>query len=140
MLAGSCEANFRPMADNGLGLFLILELRRIIFNLVKGCVDHSGKRKKVMLKCGNVRRQRMNSRHARALTELARAFAGIESEEVTMTSVDKLRNARRTHRILARSEQPGRSQNRRHGYGDRSAKKVSAEEPSPLKSFTQQLP
>ena len=90
MLAGSCEAKFRPMADNGLGLFLILELRRIIFNLVKGCVDHSGKRKKVMLKCGNVRRQRMNSRHARALTELARAFAGIESDEVTVTSVDKL--------------------------------------------------
>src|SRR5258705_4709685 len=34
--------------------------------------------------------QHMNSHHASALIELARAFAGIESDEVTMTSVDKL--------------------------------------------------
>ena len=34
--------------------------------------------------------QHMNSNHAPALIELARAFAGIESEEVTMTSVDRL--------------------------------------------------
>jgi len=34
--------------------------------------------------------QHLNSHHASTLTELARAFAGIESDEVTMTSVDKL--------------------------------------------------
>jgi putative heme iron utilization protein len=34
--------------------------------------------------------QHMNSHHANALIELARAFAGIESDEVTMTSVDRL--------------------------------------------------
>jgi putative heme iron utilization protein len=34
--------------------------------------------------------QHMNSHHASALIELARAFAGIESDEVTMTSVDRL--------------------------------------------------
>jgi len=34
--------------------------------------------------------QHMNSHHASALVELARAFAGIESNEVTMTSVDRL--------------------------------------------------
>jgi heme iron utilization protein len=34
--------------------------------------------------------QHMNSHHASALVELARAFGGIESDEVTMTSVDKL--------------------------------------------------
>ena len=34
--------------------------------------------------------QHMNSHHANALIELSRAFAGIESEEVTMTSVDRL--------------------------------------------------
>jgi putative heme iron utilization protein len=34
--------------------------------------------------------QHMNSHHAGALTELARAFAGIDSDEVTMTSVDRL--------------------------------------------------
>lgn len=34
--------------------------------------------------------QHMNTHHANALIELARAFAGIESEEVTMTSVDRL--------------------------------------------------
>jgi hypothetical protein len=41
-----------------VALFLHLGLRRIIFNLIKGCVDDSGERKKVVLKCGNVRRQR----------------------------------------------------------------------------------
>src|SRR6266568_7428168 len=34
--------------------------------------------------------QHMNTHHGNALIELARAFAGIESEEVTMTSVDRL--------------------------------------------------
>ena len=34
--------------------------------------------------------QHMNSHHAAALIDLARAFAGIESDEVTMTSVDRL--------------------------------------------------
>ena len=34
--------------------------------------------------------QHMNSHHASALIELARAFAGIDSDEVTMTSVDRL--------------------------------------------------
>jgi len=34
--------------------------------------------------------QHMNTHHASTLIELARAFAGIESEEVTMTSVDRL--------------------------------------------------
>jgi putative heme iron utilization protein len=34
--------------------------------------------------------QHMNTHHGSALIELARAFAGIESEEVTMTSVDRL--------------------------------------------------
>src|SRR5258705_12588674 len=34
--------------------------------------------------------QHMNSHHASTLIQLARAFAGIESDEVTMTSVDKL--------------------------------------------------
>src|SRR5258706_13716191 len=34
--------------------------------------------------------QHMNSHHANALIEVARAFAGIESDEVTMTSVDRL--------------------------------------------------
>jgi len=34
--------------------------------------------------------QHMNTHHAGALIELARAFAGIESEEVMMTSVDRL--------------------------------------------------
>jgi heme oxygenase (biliverdin-IX-beta and delta-forming) len=34
--------------------------------------------------------QHMNSHHAIALIELARAFAGIDSDEVTMTSVDRL--------------------------------------------------
>src|SRR6202049_1859152 len=34
--------------------------------------------------------QHMNTHHANALIELARAFAGVESEEVTMTSVDRL--------------------------------------------------
>src|SRR6266704_672889 len=34
--------------------------------------------------------QHMNTHHGKALIELARAFAGIESEEVTMTSVDRL--------------------------------------------------
>jgi putative heme iron utilization protein len=42
-------------------------------------VDHSG---------GII--QHMNTHHAHALIELARAFAGIESEEATMTSVDRL--------------------------------------------------
>src|SRR6202165_817790 len=34
--------------------------------------------------------QHMNTHHANTLIELARTFAGIESEEVTMTSVDRL--------------------------------------------------
>jgi heme oxygenase (biliverdin-IX-beta and delta-forming) len=34
--------------------------------------------------------QHMNTHHAGALIELARAYAGIESEEVTITSVDRL--------------------------------------------------
>jgi heme oxygenase (biliverdin-IX-beta and delta-forming) len=34
--------------------------------------------------------QHMNTHHGNALIEMARAFAGIESEEVTMTSVDRL--------------------------------------------------
>jgi putative heme iron utilization protein len=34
--------------------------------------------------------QHLNTHHAGSLVELARAFAGIESEEVTMTSVDRL--------------------------------------------------
>ena len=34
--------------------------------------------------------QYMNSHHASALVELARAYAGIDSDEVTMTSVDRL--------------------------------------------------
>jgi putative heme iron utilization protein len=34
--------------------------------------------------------QHMNTHHAPALIQMARAFAGIESEEVTMTSVDRL--------------------------------------------------
>jgi heme iron utilization protein len=34
--------------------------------------------------------QHMNSHHSNALIELARAFAGVESDEVTMTSVDRL--------------------------------------------------
>ena len=34
--------------------------------------------------------QHMNTHHGSALVELAHAFAGIESEEVTMTSVDRL--------------------------------------------------
>jgi putative heme iron utilization protein len=34
--------------------------------------------------------QHMNTHHGSALIELAHAFAGIESEEVTMTSVDRL--------------------------------------------------
>src|SRR6202049_348479 len=34
--------------------------------------------------------QHMNTHHANSLIELARKFAGIESEEVTMTSVDRL--------------------------------------------------
>ena len=57
-LRGTREAMFSPMADNSPGLFLILGLRRIIFDLIKGCVDDSGERKKVVLKCGNVRRKR----------------------------------------------------------------------------------
>jgi len=32
----------------------------------------------------------MNTHHGGALIELARAFAGVESEEVTITSVDRL--------------------------------------------------
>src|SRR5260370_27880331 len=34
--------------------------------------------------------QHLNSHHASTLTELARAFAGIQSDQVTTTSVDKL--------------------------------------------------
>jgi len=34
--------------------------------------------------------QHMNTHHGSSLIELAHAFAGIESEEVTMTSVDRL--------------------------------------------------
>jgi hypothetical protein len=34
--------------------------------------------------------QHMNSDHGEALTQLARAFAGIESQEAAMTSVDRL--------------------------------------------------
>ena len=34
--------------------------------------------------------QHMNTHHGNALIELARAFAGVESQEVTMTSVDRL--------------------------------------------------
>jgi putative heme iron utilization protein len=34
--------------------------------------------------------QHMNTHHATALLELARAYAGIESDEVTMTSIDRL--------------------------------------------------
>jgi len=34
--------------------------------------------------------QHMNSHHANALIELTRTYAGIDSAEVTMTSVDRL--------------------------------------------------
>jgi hypothetical protein len=57
-LRGSREANFTLMEGNGGVLFLSLGLRRIRFGLVKGRVDYSGKRKKVVLKCGNVRCKR----------------------------------------------------------------------------------
>ena len=46
------------MEDNGVVLFLSLGLRRVRFGLVKGRVDYARKRKKVVLKCGNVRCKR----------------------------------------------------------------------------------
>jgi hypothetical protein len=46
------------MEDNGVVLFLSLGLRGIILGLVKGRVDYSRERKKVVLKCGNVRCKR----------------------------------------------------------------------------------
>ena len=64
--------------------------------------------------------QHMNTDHGEALVLLARAFAGIESQEVVMTSVDRLGfhvrlkdprwHARCPHRILAGGEQSGGSQ------------------------------
>ena len=79
--------------------------------------------------------QHMNADHADALILLARVFAGIESQEAAMTSVDRLgfhvrlktqgRHARRPHRILAGSEQSGGSQKSSGGNGGAGAAKLS---------------
>ena len=78
--------------------------------------------------------QHMNTDHGDALILLARAFAGIESQEAAMTSVDRLGfhvrlktrwHAWRPHRILAGSEQSGGSQNRPDRNGGASAAKLT---------------
>ena len=53
-LRGSSRASCALKRDNGVCLFLSLGLRRIMIGLVQSRVDDSGKRKKVVLKCGNV--------------------------------------------------------------------------------------
>ena len=53
-LRGSSEANCTLKTDNGVGLLLSLGLRRVVIGLLEGRIDDCGKRKKVVLKCGNV--------------------------------------------------------------------------------------
>jgi len=55
---GKCATDFASTANNRAILFLGLGLSRILIGLAKGCVDHSGKCEKVVLKFGNVPGQR----------------------------------------------------------------------------------
>src|SRR5467141_483622 len=93
-LRGSREANFTLMEGNGGVLFLSLGLRRIRFGLVKGRVDYSRKRKKVVLKCGNVRCKRhVNAQHFSCITQCLLGPAASADRRIHQTLVQRIQVA-----------------------------------------------
>ena len=62
------------MRNLGVVLLLSLRLRRILIGWLKARVDHSRKRNKVKLKCGNLHRQR--AIHAQDFSSITEGLLG----------------------------------------------------------------